>query len=403
MWYKCRRCDRWLVWLDFPVLSSASSRKGAIVKIVCIAASFIPANTANSIQVIKVSQALAASGHEVHLLVPGDKAAGWDELNDHYGLRERFEIRWLREHLAFRRYDFAFKAVQEAARLKPELVYTWVLQAGVLALWRMLPVVLELHDRVTGRMGPWLFRRFWAEKAQKRVLTNTAALRQVLIEDFGLHDHADQIIPAPNGVDLERYQELPLPEEARTVLRLPSGFTAGYTGHFYAGRGMGLMFDLARSLPGMQFLWVGGERTDVALWENRIREEKIKNMTLTGFVDNARLPIYQAAADVLLMPYETQIAGSGGGDSAQIASPMKMFEYLAAGRPILSSDLPVLHEVLDDTNAVFCPPGDFIAWQAALRDLQADARRREALGRSARETAQAFTWRARAEKALQGF
>ncbi|MFW5713854.1 MAG: glycosyltransferase family 4 protein [Brevefilum sp.] len=373
------------------------------MKIVCIAASFIPANTANSIQVIKASQALAELGHEVSLLVPGDEAPDWNELKEHYGLRTQFEIRWISENTAFRRYDFALKAVQEARRMEPDLVYTWVLQAGVLALWRMLPVVLELHDRVTGRIGPWLFKRFWAAKAQKRVLTNTTALRRLIISEFDLKVQAEQIRVAPNGVDLERYQELPNPSEARKKLDLPGGFTAGYTGHFYAGRGMNLMLELAKALPEIQFLWVGGEPADVTLWEYRVRENGVKNLMLTGFVDNSQLPIYQAAADVLLMPYETQIAGSGGGDSADIASPMKMFEYLAAGRPIISSDLPVIHEVLDEKTAIFCPPGDFDAWKCALLDLLDDPGRGNELAQASRKLAENYTWRARAEKALEDF
>jgi glycosyltransferase involved in cell wall biosynthesis len=374
-----------------------------MMKIVCIAASFIPANTANSIQVVKASQALSALGHEVHLLVPGEEASDWEELKDHYGLREPFEIRWIREDLTFRRYDFAYKAVREACRLAPDLVYTWVLQAGVLALWRMLPVVLELHDRVTGRMGPWLFKRFWASKATKRVLTNTSALRRLLISEFDVQNFSDQILVAPNGVDLERYQGLPTPPEARNTLGLPKGFTAGYTGHFYAGRGMDLMFMLAQGLPEIQFLWVGGEPQDVALWKNRAQTQGLNNFTLTGFVDNAKLPLYQAAADVLLMPYETQIAGSGGGNSAEIASPMKMFEYLGAGRPIVSSNLPVIYEVLDETTTIFCPPGDFAAWKSALQVLQVDPSQRAEFGQAAREIAAHYTWRKRAEKALEGF
>lgn len=372
------------------------------MKIVCITASFIPANTANSIQVIKVSQSLAALGHDVMLLAPGEEAADWDALKAHYGLRERFEIHWIHENLTFKRYDFAYKAVREAHKKAPDLVYTWVLQAGVLAQWRMLPVVLELHDRVTGRMGPWLFKRFWEGKAPKRILTNTAALRKALIAEFNLPQNADEIRVAPNGVDLERYQDLPESPEARESLNLKNVFTAGYTGHFYAGRGMDLMVKLAQALPGIQFLWVGGEPADVALWKKRAQEEGIENLTLTGFVDNARLPLYQAAADVLLMPYETQIAGSGGGDSADIASPMKMFEYLAAARPILSTDLPVIHEVLDDSTAVFCPPEDLSAWKSALEELQQDPARRKALGRAGREAARQHTWRARAEKTLEG-
>jgi glycosyltransferase involved in cell wall biosynthesis len=372
-----------------------------MVKIVCITASFIPASTANSIQVIKASQALAALGHAVHLLAPGEEKTDWNALKTHYGLRERFEIRWISENLTFKRYDFAYKAVQEAQRLEPDLVYTWVLQAGVLAQWRMLPVVLELHDRVTGRMGPWLFNRFWDGKAPKRILTNTAALRQAIISEFDLPPGTDLIRVAPNGVDLERYQDLPTPKEARNDLGLPEGFTAAYTGHFYAGRGMDLMYHLAQALPKIQFLWVGGEPADVTLWENRAREEGVENLTLTGFVDNARLPLYQAAANALLMPYETQIAGSGGGDSADIASPMKMFEYLAAGRPILSSDLPVIHEILNPSNAVFCPPKDLAAWKSALEALRQAPARCEALAQAGRETARQYTWHARAKNALE--
>ena len=83
---------------------------------------------------------------------------------------------------------------------------------------------------------------------------------------------------------------------------------------------------------------------------------------MTGFIENSKLPLYQAACDILLMPYENAIAGSSGGNSVDICSPMKMFEYMAVGRAIISSDLPVIHEVLDNETAFFCPPEDSSAW-----------------------------------------
>lgn len=377
--------------------------KGATMKIVCIAASFVPSNTANSIQVVKAAHALAELGHTVTLLVPGREETEWAILQRHYGLRTPFTIKWIPENLAFRRYDYAFKAIRTARRMKPDLIYTWMLQAGLLSLWNHLPTILELHDRVTGRLGPWLFQRFCKAKTDKRILVNTAALRRALLSEYELAGSGVEILVAPNGVELERYEALPSPSEARKALGLKSGFTAGYTGHFYSGRGMGLMFDLAKDLPEINFLWVGGESADVTLWENRIRTEAVNNITLTGFVDNAVLPKYQAAAEVLLMPYGTIIEGSGGGNSAEIASPMKMFEYMAARRPILSSDLPVIKEVLDEEMAVFCPPDDLAAWKNALINLQDDADRREHLGQAAISAVRDYTWRARAEKAVKDF
>lgn len=373
------------------------------MKIVCISASFIPSNTANSIQVVKATQALVELGHQVVLLVPGEGLVDSEEIQAHYGLQQDLDIRWIKENLAFRRYDFALKSFQIAKNLEPDLFYTWVLQAAVMAVWGGIPTILELHDRITGRFGPWLFRKFWKSKTPLRVLTNTNALREALIREFELVSPETKILVAPNGVDLACYRDMPNPTKARERLGLPSGFTAGYTGHFYSGRGMGLMFELAKALPEVNFLWVGGEAPDVTLWESRLRAEGVKNITLTGFVPNQDVPLYQAASDVLLMPYGRHIAGSGGGDSAEIASPMKMFEYMAAGRAIISSDLPVIHEVLDKNMAIFCNPEDLDAWQTALMSLKEDSQRREKLGKFSQDAVKSFTWYNRAQRAISGF
>jgi glycosyltransferase involved in cell wall biosynthesis len=106
--------------------------------------------------------------------------------------------------------------------------------------------------------------------------------------------------------------------------------------------------------------------------------------------------------DVLLMPYERVIEGSGGGNSADYCSPMKMFEYMAAGRAIISSDLTPLREVLDEEIAVLCPPEDPDAWSHALTALLSDPDRARLLGESARLRAQAYTWTGRQKRILEG-
>jgi len=82
---------------------------------------------------------------------------------------------------------------------------------------------------------------------------------------------------------------------------------------------------------------------------------------------------------------------------------MKMFDYLAAGRAIMTSDLPVIHEVLGLSNAVFCPPDDADAWVQAFGDLLNDPPRIERLGREARKDAAAYSWDQRAAHAMAGF
>jgi len=192
------------------------------MKIACISASQVPSGTANSIQAMKVCQSLAQTGQEVCLWLPGQAAAPWPALAEQYGLQTPFQVRWLPSRRALRRYDFAWGALRQAQVWGAEAVYTWVFQAALLALWHGLPLLLELHDRPSGKVGPWLYRRVAAHSGKKRLLFITRALRQVLEREQGVILPPGQALVAPDGVDLERYQELPLPEEARRQLRCPS-------------------------------------------------------------------------------------------------------------------------------------------------------------------------------------
>lgn len=373
------------------------------MKIGCITSFRIPSKAANSIQVMKVGQALSQLGHEVVLFTPGNVHTPWKELAALYGLSLPFEVIWLPDYPALKRYDFAVNAVQQAGRRKADLIYTWLPQAGLLGSMLGFPVVLEIHDRPTGRLGGWLLRRIIQSGGQKRFAVITRALERALRQEFRLPLKEGEVIIAPNGVDLQRFEQLPPPPEARRQLNLPQELTAVYSGHLYSGRGMDLLLGLAERFPNIHFLWVGGHPDAVESYREITRMKGLSNVTLTGFVENQRLPLYQAAGEILLMPYERQIAGSGGGNSADICSPMKMFEYLACGRAILTSDLPVLHEVLNDTNAVFCPPQDLEGWSDALSALINDPDRMEMLAKNARQTAREYSWLARQEKILAGF
>ena len=375
------------------------------MKIACIAASRVPSTTANSMQVMKACQAISQLGHEVHLFLPRQEPhLNSIDLPSFYGLKTQFPIEWLSSQPGLHRYDFVFQAVRKASSLNVDISYVWLLQAGIFSLLAHLPVILELHGPPEGNFGPTLFNLFQRIPGKKRILPITHALAKQIHEAYNVDVNNPFLTHiSPNGVDLERYCDLPNPSVARELLGLPPLLTAGYTGHLYPGRGMTLLMELARRYPHISFLWVGGQPAEVRKWRENLIANKVENITLTGFVQNSQLPMYQAAADILLMPYEKLITGSSGGNSTTYASPMKMFEYMATRRAIISSDLSVIQEVLNSTNAVLCPPEDIDAWSRAIGCLITDAEKRLVLANQAWQDVQQYTWLERARNALAGF
>jgi len=373
------------------------------VRIACLAVSRIPSRSANSIRVMKVAQALVRLGHEVDLWYPGRRPAPpWADLRRHYGLSVEFRLHPTPGLSGLRRWDTSLRAVVESSRRAPDLFYVWSYQAAAALSVLGRPTLFEIHDRPAGAFGPLLFRLFLRGGGARRLLVITDALRAWLATRYGAPLREPFVVITPSGVDLEPYDDLPEPEEARRRLGWPQRLTVSYTGHLYPGRGLDLLTELARRNPEVAFVWAGGESNAVDAWRRRLADQRIANVRLLGFVPQVDLPLIHAASDVLVMPYEHAIAVSSGGDTSAFASPMKAFEYLAAGRALLSSDLPVLREVLDDENAILLPPQAVDAWDAALRRVASDPEQRARLGRRARQEARRYSWLERTRRAIEG-
>ena len=370
------------------------------MNICVISTAQIPSTTANSIQVMKACQAMAQNGHNLRLLVPGQGQTAWPELARLYGLNTSFAIEWLPFNPRLRRNDFALKAARQA--IGADLVYTWTVQSAVAALLSSQPTLLEVHDVPTGRLGPLWLRMFLRLPGKKCLVLITLALRRALEAQLKRPLPANQLVIAPNGVEPERYQGLPTAPAARAQLGLPQQITVGCTGHLYAGRGAELFLGLAARFPQASFVWVGGREADVTAQRTRAQQAGLSNVTFTGFIPQADVPLSQAAADILLMPYGRSIAGSSGGNSADICSPMKLFDYLAAERAILSSDLPVIREILDDSSAAFAAPEDLASWSTALARLLAEPNLRASLSAHSAEKALQYSWRSRQGHCLDG-
>ncbi len=370
------------------------------MKIACITTSQIPSRTANSIQAMKVCHALKQCGEDIRLLVPDFGTASWEELEDLYGLKEEFPVDWLPFRKIFKQYDFSWKAIQTAKAWGADVVYTWALQSAVFAQIQGIPAVMEFHDFPMGKIGPQLFKLFIRYQDSSLSLTTTRALARGLEERYGFIFRKGSLQIAPNGTDPERYANLPSPSQARKQLELEDKLTVGFTGHFYKGRGVDLLLDIAINLPDINFLWVGGKEKDIQPWREELKALKVHNVTLAGFIPNQRLPLYQAACDMLVMPYAKKISGSSGGDISKVINPMKMFDYMASGRAIIASEIPVFHEILSEETAVFCEPEASRTWIDAIFMLAQDEKKRIAIANNAKTESTKYSWKARAERSL---
>jgi glycosyltransferase involved in cell wall biosynthesis len=252
--------------------------------------------------------------------------------------------------------------------------------------------VFEAHTIPRGPVGPWM--RWLAAHSVGLVVITRELERELL----GLGVPADKILVAPDAVDERWIDEPPERADARSSLEIPAARPlAVYSGHLYAWKGIDTVLDAAARLPRVLFCILGGMASDVERVQKRVRELSLGNVRLEGHVAHRRVPIYLAAADVLLLPNSGRVP-----ISARHTSPLKAFEYMAAGRPVVASDLPSLREIFEnEQNALLVAPDDGDALARGIERVLSDGALSERLATAARRRVRSHTWRRRAEAILR--
>lgn len=370
--------------------------------IACSTTTQLPSETANSIQAVMACDGLRRCGEDLCLFVPGSGSIDFDQVRDHYDMRcDPFPVRYVSSAPRLHRMDFLLSVLSAGRKAHAQIHYTWTIQLAAAAAISGMETAYEIHDLPTGGGVRW-FDLYTRSKSEKKVICITKALRDRLLAQFP-HLKEEDCLIMPNGFSPEDYADLPDLSGAKRAMGFsPDRLSVSCSGHLYEGRGAGLFLRLASRFPQADFHWFGGTPEAVEYWRRETMTAGLKNVFFHGFVQRGQLPLAEAACDVLLMPYAKHIAGSGGGNSAEICSPMKMFEYMAEGRCILTAALPVIREVLDDSCAVFCEPEDADAWTAGLRSVLDDPGLRMRLSAEAKKRSENYTWQKRAEIFLKG-
>lgn len=370
------------------------------MRIAYLSSACIPSRTANSVHVMKMCQALACAGHEVVLIAP-DKAeereAAKGDPFDYYGVASNFVIEYLPwARMRGRGYRYGWRAARRVRRAKFDLALGRNPAACFFAAHLGVPVIYEAHSPVEddGRLAKYLFGRLIRSPSFMHLVVITEALRRHF--EHAWPNLKGRIVVAPDGADPIRGDVEPV-DFGCSVDRMQ----VGYAGHLYAGKGAELVIDLARACPQFDFHLVGGTETSISYWRQRI--DLPRNLWIHGYKPHGSMPQYLLALDVALLPNQPAVRTYGGTrDIGQWTSPLKLFEYMAAGRAIVCSDVPVLQEVSKhEVNALVCRHDNITDWADALHRLFASPALRASLGNTARnQLVRMYTWDVRANRVL---
>ncbi|HTK28820.1 MAG TPA: glycosyltransferase family 4 protein [Vicinamibacterales bacterium] len=373
-----------------------------------------PLDRANGIQTIETCYALAERGHEVRLVVRPDTVRPPRDPFAFYGLAPHPAVRIDRVRVAgpqaARRAAYVAQALAAVARARghADVVMTRDLSVASLALRlpraTRPPIVYESHglapvfaatrgELLSGAAPepPAKIRRLAARDARvwrlaDGYVTITAGLARDLVERFGARTETAVV---PDGVRLDPDRRFALPER-------PGPPVVAYAGHLYPWKGVDILLHALALVPGAHGVVVGGHPAEIDLARLRALAASLgvdARVRFTGFLPRSAVPAELDRADVLAMPHTATPV------SERYASPLKLFEYMAAGRPIVASDLAAVREVLrDGENACLVKAGDPAALAAGLARVIGDRAFAERIARGAFNEAPAYTWARRAER-----
>ena len=368
-----------------------------------------PLERANGIQTFETCRALAARGHEVTLLVRPDTSRPARDPWFFYGAERvpGFTIdRIASVPESMRRACYVTTALGRVIARSADVVFTRDLGLASLALGvprsRRPALVYEAHGyapavsqelpRLLGtsaRPSPRKLarlarreRRVW--RRAEGYVTLTSAHRGELVARFGPRDAA----VVPDGTRLPRVRRFEPP---------PAGPpTVGYAGHLYPWKGVDVLIEAIARRPDLRGLVVGGQpgERDLARLQALAHARGVADrVEFTGWRPPQDVAALLARCHALALPNVRSTI------SERYTSPLKLFDYLAAGRPIVASDLPAIREVLtDQVNGLLVEPGRADVLADALGRVLDDRALAERLSRKAFDDADRYSWDARAAR-----
>lgn len=369
------------------------------MKLLYISNQRIPTEKAYGLQIAKMCEAFADLGHEVTLLVSTRRNPIQEDIFDYYNVRRNFKLkrawapdwylpgRWDRVSFEIKMPISALILAWHAWRGQYDIIYSrdeW-------PLWFLSFCRRNLYFEAHKFSG---YKKFIYQRLKRlKLMVITKALQQEF-QQIGFKN----ILVVPDGVDLKEFSLDISKEEARQKVSLPLDKTIiMYTGHLYDWKGADVLVEATRYFPEDYLLvLVGGTEEDLTVYGRKIKEQGLASkIFLLGWWPHRDIPYFLKAADVLVLSNK-----AGDPLSEKYTSPLKLFEYMASGRPIVASDLPSLREILSSERAILVKPNDPRALAEGIKRVMADDALAKKIAEEALKSVQQYSWQNRAEQIL---